>query len=177
MVSDGSIINGDYFPGGSWTGSATVHDYPYTPAPTCTDFTYSEWSVCTNHIQAKKIISSTPDGCTGGSPDILSQSCVGGLEWSDIQGPMTWDDAMAASSTFQGGGWRMPDVNELENALNDQFINGYDHGFIDDSVYWSGITYVDNETRAWTGYVFSSITGIANGGEKSSQYLVRYIRP
>ncbi|MFZ2975700.1 MAG: hypothetical protein WA055_03720 [Candidatus Moraniibacteriota bacterium] len=41
---------------------------------TCTSFTYSAWSVCIGGTQTRTVTSSSPSGCTGGSP-ILSQSC------------------------------------------------------------------------------------------------------
>jgi len=50
--------------------------FAFISAPTCTFFTYSDWSVCqTNNTQARTVVSSLPAGCAGGSP-VLSQSCV-----------------------------------------------------------------------------------------------------
>ena len=48
-----------------------------TPPPTssCTSFTYSDWSACSNSTQSRSILTSSPAGCTGGSP-ILTQSCT-----------------------------------------------------------------------------------------------------
>ena len=46
------------------------------PAATCTAFTYSTWGACQpDGTQTRTIISSSPSGCTGGSPS-LSQSCT-----------------------------------------------------------------------------------------------------
>jgi hypothetical protein len=47
------------------------------PAPaTCTSFTYSAWGACqSNNTQTRTVASSSPTGCTGGSP-VLSQSCT-----------------------------------------------------------------------------------------------------
>lgn len=46
-----------------------------TPLTTCASFTYSDWSVCSsNSQQARTVISSSPSGCTGGSP-VTTQSC------------------------------------------------------------------------------------------------------
>lgn len=43
---------------------------------TCTDFTYSEFGACQpDNTQSRTIASSSPEGCTGGSP-VLSQSCA-----------------------------------------------------------------------------------------------------
>ncbi|MEK6889814.1 MAG: LamG-like jellyroll fold domain-containing protein [Nanoarchaeota archaeon] len=56
-----------------------VYDFakPASSAQACTSFTYSEWSVCsTLGQQAKTILTRTPDGCTGGSPEALTRSCT-----------------------------------------------------------------------------------------------------
>ncbi len=46
-----------------------------TTTNTCTSFTYSAWGTCTNGTQTRTVLSSSPTGCTGGSP-ILTQSCT-----------------------------------------------------------------------------------------------------
>jgi hypothetical protein len=44
-------------------------------APTCSDFTYSDWTICTSSgTQFRTLISSLPSGCEGGI-SIISQSC------------------------------------------------------------------------------------------------------
>ncbi len=44
-------------------------------ASSCTSFTYSDWSSCqTDGTQTRTVVSSLPNGCTGGSPT-LKQSC------------------------------------------------------------------------------------------------------
>lgn len=44
-------------------------------SPSCTDFTYSEWGECkSDGTQTRIIISSSPEGCSGGDP-LLIQSC------------------------------------------------------------------------------------------------------
>ena len=49
---------------------------PPPPPPTCTSFTYSAWSACmSNNTQTRTVISSSPSGCTGGTP-VLTQSCT-----------------------------------------------------------------------------------------------------
>jgi hypothetical protein len=43
---------------------------------TCTSFTYSAWGTCqSNGTQTRTVTSSSPTGCTGGTP-VLSQSCT-----------------------------------------------------------------------------------------------------
>src|ERR1700690_1758206 len=51
-------------------------DYLVPAAPVaCTSFTYSAWSACqSNNTQSRTVSSSSPTGCTGGSP-VVTQSC------------------------------------------------------------------------------------------------------
>ena len=44
---------------------------------TCTSWTYSDWSSCSGGQQTRTIVSSSPSGCSAGSPT-LSQSCSSG---------------------------------------------------------------------------------------------------
>jgi hypothetical protein len=46
----------------------------WSPVLVCSAWTYSDWSPCSNDLQARSVLSSTPSGCAGGSP-VLSQSC------------------------------------------------------------------------------------------------------
>jgi hypothetical protein len=46
------------------------------PSKTCTSFTYSAWGACQpNDTQSRTVASSSPAGCTGGSP-VLTQACT-----------------------------------------------------------------------------------------------------
>jgi len=45
------------------------------PVITCTSFTYSTWGTCSNNQQMRTVLTSSPSGCTGGSP-VTSQSCT-----------------------------------------------------------------------------------------------------
>jgi hypothetical protein len=59
----------------SGTGYGVITDWR-PPAPTCTSFTYSDWSACSSGgTQTRTVASSSPSGCAGGSP-VLSQSCT-----------------------------------------------------------------------------------------------------
>jgi hypothetical protein len=45
------------------------------PATTCASFTYSPWGACrADGTQARTVVTSSPSGCTGGSP-VTSQAC------------------------------------------------------------------------------------------------------
>lgn len=67
----------------STTNSCATVDYKvktdWRPqsARVCTSWTYSDWSSCSGGQQTRSIISSSPAGCSGGSPT-LSQSCSSG---------------------------------------------------------------------------------------------------
>ena len=87
-TNGGVVINSS----GEFTGSALgenigwiIFDCDYQvktdwrpqSARICTSWTYSDWSSCSNGQQTRTIISSSPAGCSGGSP-VLSQSCSSG---------------------------------------------------------------------------------------------------
>ncbi len=60
----------------SATTQAAGSILPIYTSQTCTSFTYSAWSVCgSNGIQLRVAVSTSPQGCTGGTP-VLSQSCT-----------------------------------------------------------------------------------------------------
>jgi hypothetical protein len=63
-----SNISGGVFYPENMPGGATA------PA-TCTAFTYSAWGTCTNGLQTRTVLTSSPAGCTGGTP-VLSQACT-----------------------------------------------------------------------------------------------------
>lgn len=62
------IFGGDYKVKTDWRPQS---------ARVCTSWTYSDWSSCSGGQQTRSIISSSPAGCSGGSPT-LSQSCSSG---------------------------------------------------------------------------------------------------
>jgi|WetSurMetagenome_2_1015567.scaffolds.fasta_scaffold01475_3 hypothetical protein len=49
-------------------------DWRPSSAVTCTSWVYSDWGSCSNNQQTRTIVSSSPSGCSGGSP-VLTQSC------------------------------------------------------------------------------------------------------
>jgi hypothetical protein len=65
---DGCPTSGapDFPPGDGGGGGGT--------GTTCTSWTYSDWGACTNGTQTRTVESSSPSGCTGGSP-VTSQGC------------------------------------------------------------------------------------------------------
>ena len=89
-------------------------------ATTCTSFTYSNWSKCdSSRIQTRTITKSSPAGCTGGTPDILSRTCTPtqlsvDLKANGSDGPVTikkgdaltlsWTVANAVSCSSDWGG-------------------------------------------------------------------------
>jgi hypothetical protein len=83
----------------TWNGIDAASDYAYSdgpngvvngvarpwvievkavPPPTCTSFTYSEWTPAScpaNGVQTRTVLTSIPTGCVGGTP-VLSQTCI-----------------------------------------------------------------------------------------------------
>lgn len=44
---------------------------------TCTSFAYSDWSACqSNNTRTRTIAASLPSGCTGGSPEAITETCT-----------------------------------------------------------------------------------------------------
>ena len=86
------------------------------PAVTCTDFFYSDWSVCSqNYTQTREVLNAVPFGCTGANPLTLKSctpdcvenwscgewlSCSGGLQFrncSDLGNCKTFVNKPAVS--------------------------------------------------------------------------------
>lgn len=77
------------------------------PVTTCTSFTYSNWGTCSSSgTQIRSVATSTPSGCTGGSP-VLSQTCTPPpttctlftySAWGDCQSDSTQTRTVTASS-------------------------------------------------------------------------------
>lgn len=45
-----------------------------TSSNSCTSFTYSSWGSCSNGIQSRTVLTSSPNSCTGGNPE-LTKNC------------------------------------------------------------------------------------------------------
>ena len=73
----GGAFSDSFMPGEVHIYQISKTEIPPTPQ-TCTSFTYSAWSpaVCpVSGTQGHTVVTSSPDGCTGGSP-VLSQTCT-----------------------------------------------------------------------------------------------------
>lgn len=69
--------------------------------PTCTSWTYSSWSSCSNSQQTRSILSASPANCSGGSP-VLSKNCQsggGGLLVTPVTTPESTVDAPSTVAT------------------------------------------------------------------------------
>jgi hypothetical protein len=63
------LSSGTFFPENMPSG-------PGGGSTTCTSFTYSAWGSCqSNNTQTRTVLTSSPTGCTGGSP-VLTQACT-----------------------------------------------------------------------------------------------------
>ena len=61
------------------SGVFDAQNLPGAMAPpsgvTCTSFTYSDWGACQNGTQTRTVLTSSPAGCTGGTP-VTTQACT-----------------------------------------------------------------------------------------------------
>ncbi len=108
---------------------------------------YSEFD--DGHYQAGKARSYSRSG------DVVTDN-VTGLEWQDNE---TVQKSWAAAATYcndlplNGGGWRLPTIEELETLVDDGKYNPsvtenvFQH--ISLSYYWSSTTYVDDTSDVW----------------------------
>lgn len=110
-------------------------------APTCTSFTYSDWSTCQNGTQTRTVLSSSPDGCTGGNP-ILSQSCTG-----------TTDAGTSTDSGTTGGGTGIT----FNTCTNPTYTLAANPSNPQDGITLSGY-YVDTDTWNFASYPGSQQT-------------------
>jgi len=84
---------------------------------TCSSFTYSDWTDCSANNQTRTITSSSPSGCTGGSP-VLSQSCVVDLCSHSAMDPDCWS-ADYITSTI----WSIPHIDTSADSLTNGAAN------------------------------------------------------
>ena len=75
VVSCQTVNGGDVVKVNALFGSASATIDSPNPPPACTSFTYSAWSTCLNGTQTRKVLSSAPAGCIGGTP-LLTQTCI-----------------------------------------------------------------------------------------------------
>lgn len=96
-----------------------------------------------------------------------------GLLWlknANCFGARSWAAALSAANTLAGsacglsdgsvaGGWRLPDVNELESLLDASKINpplptGHPFTGVQSSLYWSSTTSANDPSYAWGVYFY-----------------------
>lgn len=90
--------------------SPTVHIA--VESPTCTSWTYSDWSSCSaSGSQTRSIISSSPSSCTGGSP-VINQSCT-----------YTPPVPSCTATSWSCGSWGTCSQNGSQSRICDKNIN------------------------------------------------------
>ncbi len=60
-------------------------------AQECESFVYSDWGTCSNGVQTRSIISSTPSVCEGGLEPVISQNCLD-LDEQEVCSSFTYSD-------------------------------------------------------------------------------------
>ena len=90
------------------------------------------------------------------------------LEWEQIpsKNPMTWEEAMEYAKSL-GDGWRLPTIEELEEAYNNKIVEFQSYS------YWSSSKYAKNTNFGW--YV-SFYYGLVNSYFKTYTHYVRCVR-
>ncbi len=92
---------------------------------------------------------------------------------------MTWSAALSAAATsiFDGGGWRLPNKKELESLVEacgyNPSINQTLFPATPALFFWSGSSYVSNPTKAWFVYFGN---GSAGSDVKPGNFYVRLVR-
>jgi hypothetical protein len=101
-----------------WQKSGT--SFKYSSAPVCISWTYSEWGSCVDGIKRRQIITSSPTGCSGGTPLLESRECSLDPSYSkaDVNhdGQITTADALLAlrrslGLPMSGTAWFESDIN------------------------------------------------------------------
>ena len=105
-----------------------------------------------------------------------------GLVWlknANCFGMQTWANALNAANTLNSGecgltdgsvagAWRLPNVNELENLINEgastlTWLNGQGFTDVQSNYYWSSTTHTKDTVGAWT--VWYSVKAFAKTGK------------
>jgi hypothetical protein len=69
-----------------------INPPPQLP-PTCTNFTYSEWGICQpTYVQTRTILTTSPEGCEGGSPTTIRYCAFIPPESDDLIGYWKFDE-------------------------------------------------------------------------------------
>jgi len=144
---------------GNWSGTITLTSL--TQLPTCTSWTYSNWSTCTNNQQTRTILSSSPINCIGGNPT-LTQSCntnsnaISNVQITTTQNSatITWDSVNSYKSYILWG---------MKNTDND--INTV----VQDLAYTTSHALTINNLAPNTTYYFKIDYGAIYNGKTESQ--------
>jgi len=111
---------------------------------------------------------------------------VTGLEWQDNYSDngdavkrTSWSGAIAycESLTFDGGGWRLPNIRELNTIVDLSQINPSISSvfqFTEAEYYWSSTTYTGKHTLAW--YVNFRYGNYNASYDKGNSFYVRCVR-
>ncbi len=102
----------------------------------------------------------------------------GTIKLTDWQGAIDYCEAL----TLDGGGWRLPNLNELASLVDDTIYKPAISSVFDytaykyevgRNVYWSSTTYANRTTSAWSVEFFS---GGPDESRKTNDWFVRCVR-
>jgi len=91
------------------------------PPPTCTSWTYSNWSVCVNGTQTRLVRTSSPTGCTGGNP-VITQACTPATACTDSDNGKNY--LIKGTLTTDASEWTSPVSDSCQTSVsNRQYQN------------------------------------------------------
>lgn len=101
-----------------------------------------------------------------------------GLVWAaraDVaDGPVTWEEALAVAGRYRGGGWRLPNINELESLVDASRAHpalpaGHPFAAVGEA-YWSSTTSAFETPWAHALYLHKGAVGV--GVKSAAEFLV-----
>ncbi|EHJ47024.1 protein of unknown function DUF1566 [Solidesulfovibrio carbinoliphilus subsp. oakridgensis] len=121
-----------------------------------------------------------PAGAAGSGEAVLDR--LTGLAWAKradaAGGPVAWEEALAVAAAYGHGGWRLPDINELESLVDagEAFpALPAGHPFTDvGEAYWSSTTSAFEKNWAHALYLHKGAVGV--GFKSGREFLVWPVR-
>lgn len=147
-----------------------------TPQTTCASFTYAAWGACSNGLQSRTILTSSPTSCTGGSP-VVSQSCgvdpIGQVPYSAVFLDFENPDGELHSGF---GRWHYdspeltPSINSINYAAGGFYSDPDSHGL--SRTFYPYYNGYNTSHMGWTrwGYADIQAGGRVAGGANSMKF-------
>lgn len=160
---------------GVWTTTITL--LSLNESSTCTSWSYSNWSTCTNGQQIRTITTSSPSGCTGGNP-ITTQSCnTNSNTISNVQIQTTQNSAKITwNSYIDDISYLLWGIKNTENDINTVVRNDVktkNHELIINNLLLNTTYYFQISSKINTGnLVMSNVYSFTTLANESSSQLI-----